>query len=129
MGDDMDRRKLLVTKLSGTWEVVWKTATTSLPLLALLLTVFSAAATHRHNRLSVIPKLSFVWDTGSENLIGLFLENSGVGPAVIKSFCISGVKRVDAADRCNDPDGLLKANRIFKKSPDGFRFLSTYFFQ
>jgi hypothetical protein len=89
---------------------------TLLPALAILLTVFSIVATHKHDRLSVLPKISFVWDTVSDPM-GLFIENSGAGPAIIKEVCISGVKGVGTDEACKDPDNLLKSNRIFKDEP------------
>jgi hypothetical protein len=122
----MDKRRSLVTKLSNASKALWKTATNAslalwkiatnasfVPLLALLLTVFSVAATHRQNRLSVIPKLSFVWKTDSEDIIGLFLENSGAGPAVIKAFTM------------DDSEDLLDSAEIFSNLK--FRSVGTLF--
>jgi hypothetical protein len=101
----------------------WKnmlTAETTIAVLALLLTVFSAAATHKHDRLSVLPKLSFYWNTGSDPTIGLFVENSGAGPAIIRDF------------RTPNEAELVEqaiAAGILSERPGGQAFLRTYFFQ
>ena len=102
-------------KSTDTWKRLLKTATTLLPVLALMLTVFSAASTHKHNRLSVIPKLSFDWNTRSDGLIGLFVENSGTGPAVIKTFFIE------------NEDLLQRSDAIFSERPNVTHFRPTYF--
>ena len=103
-------------RLTASWNRFSKTAAALVPILALLLTVFSAAATHKHDRLSVIPKLSFDWNTGSGTLIGLFVENSGAGPAVIKTFSI-------------EHEELLRSAEIFSQPPIVRSFLRTYFFK
>jgi hypothetical protein len=79
--------KSLLRKLKGIRKIFEKPEIL-VSALALLLTVFSAASTHKHDRLAVMPKLSFDWEyvPGSDGTIGLFLENTGAGPAVIKSF-------------------------------------------
>jgi hypothetical protein len=114
----MDKRTWpnLKTGLTDAWRISWKTATTLLPVLALLLTVLSVAATHKHNRLSVIPKLSFDWDTASDDVIGLSVENSGAGPAVIKSFAVENFK-------------AFSDNQISDEEPVRRVFFRTYFFQ
>ena len=104
-------------KLAGIWKRVL-TAEIIVAVLALLLTVFSAAATHKHERLSVIPKLSFDWNTGSNDVIGLFVENSGAGPAVIRTFTITG-----------DEMALFAWYRLFTKPPVVTTYFPTYFFQ
>jgi hypothetical protein len=114
----VDKRRFSsrVATLTGAWKILSKTATTLLPVLALLLTVLSAAATHKHNRLSVLPKLSFVWNTSSDDVVGLFVENAGAGPAVVKNFTI-------------DNRNLLVPGRVFTAQPDVQDFFKTYFLQ
>jgi hypothetical protein len=74
----------------------------------------------------VIPKLSFIWDTGSDtsDTLGLYVENSGAGPAVIKEFdCNDNGFKCGAAD---NPDSLL-SSVIFKKPPVLGKFQRTFF--
>jgi hypothetical protein len=97
------------------------TAETTVAVLALLLTVFSAAATHKHDRLSVLPKLSFYWNTGSDEIIGLFVENSGAGPAVIRDV------RRPANENVLFDQAI--ATGILSARPEGQTFLPTYFLQ
>jgi hypothetical protein len=72
------------------------------------------AATHKHDRLSVIPKRSFVWDTASNDVVGLFVENSGPAPAVIKNFTMTS---------------LGGFSEDISEPPDTFTFVPTYFVQ
>lgn len=59
-------------------------------ICALLLTMYQAWATRKHNRLSVQPRLStqIERDVTEERVIRVIatLSNSGLGPAIIKSF-------------------------------------------
>ena len=61
-------------------------------ICALLLTVYQAWATRKHNRLSVQPRLAtqlqIEHDVTEERVIRVIatLSNSGLGPAIIKSF-------------------------------------------
>ncbi len=61
-------------------------------ICALLLTMYQAWATRKHNRLSVQPRLStqsqIERDVTEERIIRVIatLSNSGLGPAIIKSF-------------------------------------------
>src|SRR5262245_42961562 len=82
----MDITKAL-RKLMGGVRKIFGEPETLVAVLALLLTLFTVAATHKHDRLSVIPKINFDWVTSTtSDKVGLFIENSGAGPAVIEEF-------------------------------------------
>src|SRR5260370_40589250 len=104
-------------RIGGIWKVLNRSTSALVPILALLLTVLTIMSTHRHDRLSVIPKLSFVWETGSGEVVGLWVENSGTGPAVIKNFTPS--------PSSFPPE--LADKRIFKDHADFRGFFRTYF--
>src|SRR5688572_25280527 len=58
-------------------------------LLALTVTIWQAALTRRHNRLSVRPHLRIDWlvsDEGTDEKVSVVLSNNGLGPAIIKRF-------------------------------------------
>ena len=57
---------------------------------ALIITLYEVHATRRHNRLSVLPKLTFYGDEETDEFIfQLRLKNEGLGPAIITDFEIT----------------------------------------
>ncbi len=62
-------------------------ASAIIALCALILTVWQAHQTSRHNRLSVSPRLTTWLDCSEDRgVYSVELMNNGIGPAVIKSF-------------------------------------------
>jgi hypothetical protein len=74
---------------------------------ALSVSVWQAAITRRHNRLSVRPALFFLW-YDSPDRIGLYLRNVGLGPAQIHSLDLS---LVDGNGEEEDVPDMFKACR------------------
>lgn len=71
------------------WEAIAGFSSVVIAVCALGLTVWQAAITRRHNRLSVTPHLT-TW-TQSEQVTGRYsveILNNGIGPALIKSFSV-----------------------------------------
>lgn len=59
-------------------------------VLALCLSVYEGMETRKHNRLSVTPHLVFYDSLAQKkDRVGLFLENGGLGPAIIREMHIS----------------------------------------
>jgi hypothetical protein len=54
---------------------------------ALLVSLFDGHETREHDKLSVMPRLSYAAATGTK-WYGLSVSNKGVGPAVIKQFAV-----------------------------------------
>jgi hypothetical protein len=71
-------------KASLSWLTFKENSQFLIAVLALFLTVYTAAATRKHNRLSVLPMLSFGFDV--DDPVGVYVTNAGVGPAIIKSY-------------------------------------------
>jgi hypothetical protein len=64
-------------------------AATFIAVLALVGSLFEAAETRRHNRLSVKPVLSFETEVAQDDTVQTIrLKNLGTGPAIIKSFSV-----------------------------------------
>jgi len=57
-----------------------------LSLFALVVSIYSAVQTYKHNRHSVRPLLMFDNNFSSDSTYGLIIKNVGLGPAIIKSF-------------------------------------------
>jgi len=55
-------------------------------VLALLLSVYTALVTHRQERLSALPLISFRRNATEQGVVGTYIENGGLGPLLIKSF-------------------------------------------
>src|SRR3989338_4510805 len=71
------------------WEAIAGFSSAVVAVCALGLTVWQAAITRRHNRLSVTPHLT-TW-TQFEQATGRYsieILNNGIGPALIKSFSV-----------------------------------------
>lgn len=71
------------------WEAIAGIASAVIALCALALTLWQAAVTRSHNKLSVKPHLA-TWSHTDEanNRYQIDLMNNGIGPALIKSFAI-----------------------------------------
>ena len=72
-----------------TWEAIAGFSSAVIAVCALGFTVWQAAITRRHNKLSVTPHLT-TW-TQSEQATGRYsveILNNGIGPALIKSFSV-----------------------------------------
>lgn len=64
---------------------------------ALLVTLWQLSVIRKHNKLSVRPYLTF-WEShdGATNAYSLYLQNNGIGPAIITSFSVYvDHKRID----------------------------------
>jgi hypothetical protein len=62
--------------------IAW--ASIAIATLALFLTVFEAREQRKANRLSVMPYLSIYYDLSPElSEVGLFVQNVGLGPAIV----------------------------------------------
>jgi hypothetical protein len=73
------------------WDLVADHAETVIALCALIFTAYQVTATRRHDRLSVKPLLCAQIETDITGQVGrleVFLENHGLGPAVIDHFSI-----------------------------------------
>lgn len=81
--------------------------------VALCVTFWQISITRRHNKLSVRPYLAFwTWHDGAANTYSLYLQNNGIGPALITSFsvCIDK-KRIDArGDKALEEAAMLLFN-------------------
>ncbi len=75
-------------------------------LCAIGLTLFQAAQTRRHARLSVQPRLEWRVETDSAGTLGYSLVNNGFGPAVLTDLTLA----VDGTPV--GPDGLETCGRI-----------------
>lgn len=64
---------------------------------ALSVTVWQLSVIRKHNKLSVRPYLAFwEWHDGATNAYSLYLQNNGIGPAIITSFSVYvDHKRID----------------------------------
>lgn len=71
------------------WQVLLGISGTVIALLALILTLWQAWVSRRHNKLSVIPYLT-TWTHTNHQAYKYHVEiiNNGIGPALIKSFKI-----------------------------------------
>jgi hypothetical protein len=57
---------------------------------SLAVSIWQGFVSRRHNRLSVTPLLAIDFKfTSDACLNGIYIKNTGLGPAIIKSFCIS----------------------------------------
>ena len=75
------------------------------------LTVYAGYWTRYHNRLSLTPRLYFFPErTDQDPQVGLLLSNSGLGPALIRSWTVS----VDDKPVGTLNDGFLKAIQELK---------------
>ena len=96
--DSSKRRRNLITAL-----------TIFISVLALGTAIWSSYQTWENNRLSVLPKIDFQFDTREgRNPVGLSVLNVGVGPAVVRKFRIlSGDKEfknwVDLIEDIGEP--------------------------
>lgn len=98
--------------------------------ISLLLSIYTAAASHNKDRLSTLPKLSFSFSDPNDPVVGLWVENSGSGPAVIKTFDVvegdltkstPAVRLLNSAvTSCETVDGLC--GKIHAR-----QFTATYF--
>lgn len=70
---------------------------TAIALAALSVTVWQLSVIRKHNKLSVRPYLAFwEWHDGADNTYSLYLQNNGIGPAIITSFSVYvDHKRID----------------------------------
>ena len=75
----------MTNKRSGiTPDIVVAIAAVLVALSALAVSVHQGMETRRHNRLSVLPAFDFSREEHKEaELIGVFLENNGLGPGII----------------------------------------------
>ena len=88
--------------------------------ITLGVTLWQIFVMRRHNRLSVRPYLTFwKWHDGTNNTYSLYLQNNGIGPAIITSFSVDvDKKRIDGrGDKAlekaamilfNDPNVLIE---------------------
>ncbi len=96
-------------------------ATIIIACCALLVSILSAAATRKHNRLSVKPILAIstsIVDTPDKK--GIYLLNCGFGPAIIRSFEVSfgGVPtNADSVDKLN-----LEMTKCLNRPKTKFRY-------
>ncbi len=61
-------------------------------IFALVVTIWQGRQNYKHNKMSVLPKLSITrpFDgTGKENTVSVDFINSGIGPAIIKDFILT----------------------------------------
>jgi hypothetical protein len=66
---------------------------------AIVISILSLYYTHRHDRLLLRPRLQIDCDFDrSTKKGGLYLTNTGLGPAVIQDFSIFGIERRNAGD-------------------------------
>lgn len=71
-------------------ETVTAIATIFIALLALSVSIWHGVVTRRHNRLSLRPHLCLLVELSEgPPEMGIFLENNGLGPAIIKSIAIT----------------------------------------
>lgn len=64
-------------------------ATVIIALCALFLSYWQFRALSRHNKLSIKPLITFeVYSAETENGFGIYIRNSGIGPAIVKNFKI-----------------------------------------
>jgi hypothetical protein len=64
-------------------------ATVIIALCALFLSYWQLRALSRHNKLSIKPLITFeVYSADFENGFGIYIRNSGIGPAIVKDFKI-----------------------------------------
>ena len=83
----------------------------AIALAALFIAVWQGFETRKHNRLSLTPKLDLVREDRKEaEIIGIFMESKGLGPAKVKDIVISiGEKRYDI----NQLEGMMDVlNRL-----------------
>ena len=75
---------------------------TVLAIAAIVLTVWEGLENRRHNRLSVAPRVDGYIQL-SEDSVGIELQSTGLGPAVIKTFQVflDGSRVYDAANATN----------------------------
>src|ERR1051325_6864496 len=68
-------------------EIVIGIAATIIAISALIVSIWQGAETRRHNRLAFRPALAFGVEENSTDS-GIYLYNSGNGPALIKRFAV-----------------------------------------
>ena len=66
------------------WDRITALTSIAIALLALRVSIWQGVVTRTHNRLSVMPDLSFELSYDPEGMSGLHLYNHGFGPARIK---------------------------------------------
>lgn len=85
MGDRQLRRTILVEVAQKRIEKVSQYAAVVISVIALGVAVWSLREAQIHDELSLQPGVSYVWQTArSDPSVGLFLENTGSGPARIE---------------------------------------------
>ncbi|MBU2514552.1 hypothetical protein KJ966_24770 [bacterium] len=73
------------------WDKVLAISTTVIALVAVVVSIWQGIETRKHNRLSVKPILDLVYVNKYEpekTYPGIYLENYGVGPAIIKEVIV-----------------------------------------
>jgi len=93
---------------------------------ALIVTFWQLSVVRKHNQLSVRPFLAFwSWHDGTDNTYSLYLQNNGIGPAIITSFSVyvdnkrilaSGTKALEIAAMClfHNPRVLVERAYVSK---------------
>jgi len=66
-------------------------------IISMFVSAYQAYETRHHDGLSMRPMLTFYYNTDDEPVVGLSLENDGLGPAILKSIVIY-VNRVPVKD-------------------------------
>jgi hypothetical protein len=89
LGEDYAIRVQLIQQKKTPYERMSQHVPLFISVLALGLSIWSAAESRRHDRLSVQPSTRF-WREGDARAkaVGLYIENSGLGPAIISDLRI-----------------------------------------
>lgn len=106
--------ELINTLAIDLFETLKADASVAISLCALFLTVFQARATRKHNRLSVTPYLTtFVDRTLQANrqlVYHVTLRNQGLGPAVIRDYCVIVKGKECRPQSPHELEGLIEAS-------------------
>ncbi|EKF9663293.1 hypothetical protein O1C66_003569 [Vibrio cholerae] len=77
--------------------------TTVIAMSSMAVAIWQGSLSRRHNKLSVKPYISILWDSTPGNNVKVYMKNYGVGPAFIRSvrfksgdkeFCSSSAKEL-----------------------------------
>ena len=82
-------------------------ATIFIAVLALTVSIWDRIETRKHNRLSVVPHLDIVRRYSGLGEKGLYIENNGLGPAIIRSVIINYSDSVIDFSSAKDLTSLL----------------------